>query len=50
MPMKVVTVDDEEGRLCVITAEQQERWRRHFSKVLNVLNSAELDFVDQVGP
>ena len=36
MPTRVVAVDGEEGRPCSTTAEQQERWKRHFSKVLNV--------------
>ena len=32
---RVVAVD-EEGRPCSTTAVQQKRWKRHFSKVLNV--------------
>ena len=50
MPMKVVTVEGEDGRPCVTTAEQEERWRGHFSRVLNVqseFDAAELEKVRQ---
>ncbi len=36
MPARAVIIEDEEGRPCVTIASQQERWRRHFRKVLNV--------------
>ena len=32
MVVRVVTVDDEDGKPCVTTTEQQAKWRRHFSK------------------
>ena len=53
MPTRIVAVDDEEGRPCSTTAEQQERWKRHFSKVLNVpsqFDEVELQRVKQRPP
>ena len=50
MPTRVVAVDDEDGRSCTTTTEQQERWKRHFSKVLNVpsqFDEAQLQKVKQ---
>ena len=50
MLTRVVAVDDEGGRLCTTTTEQQERWKRHFSKVLNVpsqFDEAQLQKVKQ---
>ena len=29
-------VKDEEGNMCSTSEEQQERWRRHFTKILNI--------------
>ena len=48
MAVKVVNVDDEDGKPCVTTMEQQARWRIHFSRVLNVqsqFDTAELEKV-----
>ena len=36
VPSRLTTVDDEQGNRCVTPEAQQERWRRHFSKILNV--------------
>ena len=36
IPVRRATIKDEEGHLCTTTQEQQERWRRHFSTVLNI--------------
>ena len=49
-PMRVVQVDDEEGRPCVTVKDQSERWRRHSRKVLNTESQfieSELDRVKQ---
>ena len=35
-PIRVITVNDEDGNLCVTRGEQQDRWRRHFTSVLNI--------------
>lgn len=29
-------VKDEEGNMCSTSVEQQERWERHFTKILNI--------------
>ena len=36
VPVKCACVRDEEGNMCNTPKEQQERWRRHFAKVLNI--------------
>ena len=36
LPVKSVTIEDEDGVLCTSTVTQHQRWRRHFSKVPNV--------------
>lgn len=36
VPIKRSTIKDEEGNLCTTVQEQQERWKRHFSTVLNI--------------
>jgi len=35
---RVVCVNEEEGRPCQTVGEQKGRWRRHLSKVLNVMS------------
>ena len=36
VPVRSMAVKDEEGCLCHTPEEQQERWRRHFTSILNV--------------
>ena len=36
IPVKCVRVHDEEGRACSTPQQQKERWRRHFSRILNI--------------
>ena len=36
IPTRCITIRDEEGNPCTSTESQEERWRRHFSNVLNV--------------
>ena len=36
VPVKMASVKDEEGNPCKTLEEQQERWRRHFHKILNI--------------
>ena len=36
VPTRVVAICDESGELCSTPTEQYRRWRRHFTKVLNV--------------
>ena len=36
VPMRVTTVKDEDGRSCSTPDSLQQRWKRHFTKVLNI--------------
>lgn len=36
VPVKLAAVKDEEGNPCRTSEEQQQRWRRHFHKILNI--------------
>ena len=47
-PTRVVTVDDENGRLCVTVDAQKDRWRRHFNKVLNVVSVFDVSVLNRV--
>ena len=38
IPLKTTQVNDEDGNICSTPQQQQERWRRHFSKVLNIVS------------
>ena len=48
MPTLAVTIEDEDGRPCVTTARQMDRWRRHFNKVLNVQSQFDAAEIEQV--
>ena len=50
VPTRVVAICDESGEPCSTLTEQHQRWRRHFTKVLNVrsqFDGAELAEVRQ---
>ena len=50
VPSRVVTIHDENDVPCVNRASHHQRWRRHFTKVLNVISQydeTELDLVRQ---
>ena len=50
LPSMVITISDESGEQCNTPASQQQCWRRHFTKVLNVKSQyqpAELEKVKQ---
>jgi len=50
VPSRVITIHDENNVPCVSTASQHQRWRHHFTKVLNVVSEydeSELDLVRQ---
>ena len=50
IPTRCITIKDESGVPCTSTQAQEERWRRHFTKVLNVQSQfceTELDRVRQ---
>ena len=50
VPSRVITIHDENDILCESTVSQHQRWRRHFTKVLNVVSQydeCELNLVEQ---
>ena len=52
VPVRSMTVCDEQGNACTTPEEQQQRWKRHFSHILNVQSSydEELQKVKQRPP
>ena len=48
MPMRAVVVKDEEGNPCNAPEAQQQRWRRHFSEILNLQSKFSLDELELV--
>ncbi len=47
IPTRCTTIRDEAGTPLTSIQEQQERWRRHFQKVLNVQSQFNVSTVDQ---
>ena len=50
VPARLATVVDEEGNACTTAEAQQQRWRRHFTKALNIqsqFNEAEIKKANQ---
>ena len=48
VPMRAVVVKDEEGNPCKTPEAQQQRWRRHFSEILNLPSEFSLDELELV--
>ena len=48
VPMLSSMVRDEEGNACFTSEEQQERWRIHFTKILNVQSKISADEMSRV--
>ena len=48
IPVHVTVMKDEEGNLCTTPDSRQQRWRRHFTKVLNVQSLFDWDEVNSV--
>ena len=48
VPSRQMAVNDEEGNTCATVEEQQERWRRHFSKILNVQSQFSEDELEKM--
>ena len=46
--MRSAVVQDENGNSCTTTEAQQERWRRHFSKILNVQSDFDMEELSRV--
>ena len=43
VPMRTAVVGDESGDVCTTSEAQNERWRRHFSKILNVQSEFDME-------
>ena len=48
IPTRCITIKDEDGISCTTTESQEERWRRHFTNVLNVRSKYSEEEVDKV--
>ena len=48
VPVRTPTVKDENGNPCVTPEQQQQRWRRYFSKVLSTMSVFDAGEVDQI--
>ena len=46
VPTRCVTIKDESGSQCTTTQAQQQMWRRHFMKVLNVQSEFDMSVMD----
>ena len=50
VPIKCVIVCDEKGKVCETPQQQQERWQRHFTQVLNIhsqVDASEIEKAEQ---
>ena len=43
IPLRSSNIEDENGNLCKSGSLVQERWRRHFSNILNIESAFEVD-------
>ena len=48
LPSVAVTINDENGNPCTSPSAQQQRWRRHFSRVLNMQSQFDLEELEKV--
>ena len=48
VPVRTATVRDEEGNVCDSPEEQQQRWRRHFTKILNIQSEFSAEELERV--
>ena len=48
VPVRSAVVQDENGNSCTTTEAQQERWRRHFSKILNIQSDFDMEELSRV--
>ena len=48
IPQRTAVVRDEEGRVCDTPESQQQRWREHFTKVLNLQSEFDVAELEQV--
>ena len=43
VPVKTTMVRDEDGNECTLAEAQQERWKRHFTKILNIQSEFDVE-------
>ena len=48
VPVRSAVVQDENGNSCTTTEAQKERWRRHFSKILNIPSDFDVEELSRV--
>jgi hypothetical protein len=48
VPTRSTIVKDEDGNVCSTPEEQQQRWRRHFTKILNITSEFSMEELDAV--
>ena len=48
VPTRSATIRDEEGNSCYTPEDQQQRWRRHFTKILNITSEFSLEELEKV--
>ena len=48
VPVRTAVVRDEEGNVCDSPEEQQQRWRRHFTKILNIQSGFRVEELERV--
>jgi hypothetical protein len=48
VPTRSAVVRDKNGEVCITTEEQNERWRRHFTNVLNVSGDFDVEELGRV--
>ena len=46
--MKTTVVKDEDGNTCTTAKAQHKRWRRHFTKILNIQNDFDVEELKKV--
>ena len=48
VPVRMAAVKDEDGNTCNTPEMQQQRWRRHFTKILNLQSEFSVEELDKV--
>ena len=48
VPTKSATVKNEDGNICRTPEDQQQRWQRHFTKVLNIASEFSLEELEKM--
>jgi len=48
VPVRCSVVKDEEGNVCASVKEQQERWKRHFHNILNILSEFSMEQLEMM--